>query len=145
MFYHRSDEEFTVRQYLLSPEKLNTVDECRRWGAYASRAITEAQSFIQTMQEYQKLLYDRVQVLSAASWHYEALLLREPDSWKGKIFYYVQLLKVYDDPGIKTEIIENTKYPGSERRAAFAAFAALQKSRPGIISRKDIEKRRWER
>lgn len=36
-------------------------------------------------------------------------------------------------------------YPGTERRQALKDFAAYQKSHPGIIAVKDIEKARWER
>lgn len=145
MFDRCSEEEYSVRRYLMNPERLNTVEDCRRWGSYAENAISEAQAFIRTMEEYQTLIYNRVQVLSSAPWHYEALLLREPHSWDNKIFYFVRLLRVYDALGIGTETISDVKYPGNERHKAFAAFEAMKKSHPGIIAVKDIEKRSWER
>lgn len=59
--------------------------------------------------------------------------------------YYLEIKKVYDVPGIDPETIDSTVYPGAGRSQAIKDFEAYQKSHPGIIAVKDIEKGKWER
>ena len=59
--------------------------------------------------------------------------------------YYLDVKKVYDIPGIDPETIKRNVYPGTGRSQALKDFAAYQKSHPGIIAVKDIEKGKWER
>lgn len=92
-----------------------------------------------------QMLYDRAQELAAAPWHHEIQLIREKRYCENKVFYYFKLLKVYDAAGIEPEPLENHKYSSADRRQAIKDFEAYQKSHPGIISVKDIEKSKWER
>lgn len=138
---------FEERRSLLlkQPDTINTISDCKHWGAYASRYIAEAQETIRIMQEYQAELYARVQLLSVAPWHYELKLKRRRSYSDNHIFYDLTLTRVFEDATIKPEEIERTTYPGADRYAAFAAYEAKRKAYPGIIAEKDIAKSAWER
>lgn len=141
---HGRELNETRRLYLPDPRTLNTLDRLTYHGGCAARYITELQAMIETMESYQSLIYDRVQELSTAPYHTEIHLIRER-RYDNKVKYHLLMKKVYDTPGIDPETIERTTYPGTERRKALADFAAYQKSHPGIIAVKDIEKGKWER
>ena len=130
--------------YLPSPDSLNTMERLTYHGAQAARYAAEFRAMIETMEAYQSLIYDRVQALTQAQYHMEIHLNRHK-RYDNKVHYYLEVVKVYDTPGIEPETIERTTYPGTERRKAIADFAAYQKSHPGIIAIKNIEKARWER
>lgn len=143
--HHRELNE-TRRIYLPNPDKLHTMKDLTYHGSQAARYAAEFRAMIETMEAYQSLIYDRVQALTVAPYHMEVHLRRERRYYNdNKVFYYLEVIKVYDTPGIEPETIERTTYPGTERRQALKDFAAYQKSHPGIIAVKDIEKARWER
>lgn len=143
--YRREFNE-TRHFYLPDPRSLNTLKNCTYHGSCAARYAEELRHMIETMAAYESLIYDRVQELTTAQYHTEIHLRREKRYYNdGKVFYYLEAVKVYDDPGIKPETIERTTYPGTERRQAIKDFEAYQKSHPGIIAVKDIEKSKWER
>lgn len=142
--YHRELNE-TRHIFLPNPDKLHTMKDLTYHGSQAARYAAEFKALIETMEAYQSLIYDRVQALTTAQYHTEIHLTRQNQYWNHKIFYYLTVKKVYDTPGIEPETIECTTYPGTERRQALKDFAAYQKSHPGIIAVKDIEKARWER
>lgn len=146
MFEHRTDEQLQARCYVIAPSTIDTVEKCAYWGGVADRGIQAAEQMIAELKQYKMQLYDRTQALSVATWHYELLLERKPEGWKKpRVYYYLQLLKVYDDIDAKPELIENTKYHGADRRKAIADFEAQKKAHPGIVARMEIEKRSWER
>ena len=130
---------------LKQPDAINTISDCKHWGAYASRYIAEARETIRQMQEYQAQLYARVQLLSIAPWHYELKLTRRRSYTENRVYYDLTLTKVFEDATIKPEEVQRTTYPGAERYAAFAAYEAERKAHPGIIAVKDIAKSAWER
>lgn len=143
--YHRELSE-TRYIHLTNPDKLHTMRELTYHGSQAARYAAEFRAMIETMEAYQSLVYDRVQALTVAQYHMEIHLRRERRYYNdNKVFYYLEAVKVYDTPGIEPETIERTTYPGTERRQALKDFAAYQKSHPGIIAVKDIEKGKWER
>ncbi len=141
-----SREEYSATEYvhLVAPDKLSDMHRISFQGAQAARYIKEAQAVIETMQAYQELLYDRVQLLETAPYHLEVILKREK-RYDGKVWYWLTVHKVREVDGIEPETLEETKYPGTERSKALKDFAAYQKSHPGIIAVKDIEKGKWER
>ena len=141
--HHRELNE-TRPIYLPNPERLHTMRELTYHGAQAARYAAEFKAMIETMEAYQSLIYDRVQALTQAQYHMEIHLNRHK-RYDNKVHYYLEVKKVYDTPGIEPETIERTTYPGTERRQALKDFAAYQKSHPGIIAVKDIEKGKWER
>ena len=142
--HNRNELSVTRHIYLPDPKNLNTMDRLTYQGSQASRYAAELREMIQTMESYQSLIYDRVQALTTAPYHIEIHLLREK-RWNNKVKYYLDMKKVYDVPGIEPETINSTVYPGTERSQAIKAFEAYQKSHPGIIAVKDIEKSKWER
>ena len=143
---HGRELNETRHIYLPNPDKLHTMKDLTYHGSQAARYAAEFRAMIETMETYQQLIYDRVQALTQAQYHMEIHLRRERRYYNdNKVFYYLEAVKVYDTPGIEAETIERTTYPGTERRKAIADFAAYQKSHPGIIAVKDIEKGKWER
>lgn len=141
--YRREFNE-TRHFYLPDPRSLNTLKECTYQGGSAARYAAELKAMIETMEAYQSLIFDRVQELSVAPYHTELNLTRHK-RYDNKVYYYLEVKKVYDVDGIGPETIERTVYPGTERHKALADFAAYQKSHPGIIASKDIAKGKWER
>lgn len=77
--------------------------------------------------------------------HYELKLTRRRSYSDNHVYYDLTLTKVFEDATIKPEEVQRTTYPGAERYAAFAAYEAVRKARPGIIAVKDIAKSAWER
>lgn len=143
--YRREFNE-TRHFYLTDPRKLNTIKDCTYHGGSAARYAAELKAMIETMEAYQSLIYDRVQELTTAQFHLELHLTREKRYYNdNKVFYYLEVKKVYDTPGIEPETIERTVYPGTERHKALADYAAYQKTHAGIIAVKDIAKAKWER
>lgn len=141
--HHRELNETRII-YLSNPDRLHTMEDLTYHGAQAARYAAEFKVMIETMEAYQSLIYDRVQALTQAQYHMEIHLNRHK-RYDNKVHYYLEVVKVYDTPGIEPETIERTTYPGTERRQALKDFTAYQKSHPGIIAVKDIEKARWER
>lgn len=141
---YRRELNETRRFYLPDPRTLCTMDRLSYHGNSAARYIKELEAMIETMQSYQALIFDRVQELATAPYHMEIHLTRER-RYDNKVKYHLLVKKVYDVPGIEPETTERTTYPGTERRKAIADFEAYQKSHPGIIAVKNIEKSRWEK
>lgn len=141
---YRRELNETRHIYLPDPRTLNTMDRLTYQGAQAARYAAELRDMIETMESYQSIIYDRVQELTTAPYHTEIHLRREK-RYDNKVKYYLEVKKVYDVPGIDPETIDSTVYPGTERRQAIKDFEVYQKSHPGIIAVKDIEKGKWER
>ena len=141
---YRRELNETRHIYLPDPRTLNNMDRLTYQGAQASRYADELREMIQTMESYQSLIYDRVQELTTAPYHTEIHLSREK-RYQSKVKYYLDVKKVYDVPGIDPETINRNVYPGTDRSQAIKDFEAYQKSHPGIIAVKDIEKGKWER
>ena len=140
----RQELSFTRHIYLPDPNTLNTMDRLTYQGAQAARYADELREMIQTMESYQSLIYDRVQALTTAPYHTEIHLRREK-RFNNKVKYYLDVKKVYDTLEIEPETIKRNVYPGTGRSQAIKDFEAYQKSHPGIIAVKDIEKGKWER
>ena len=141
---NRQELSVTRHIYLPDPNTLNTMDRLTYQGAQAARYAEEFREMIQTMESYQSLIYDRVQALTTAPYHTEIHLRRE--KWyQNKVKYYLDVKKVYDTLEIEPETIKRNVYPGTGRSQAIKDFEAYQKSHPGIIAVKDIEKSKWER
>ena len=124
------------------PDKLSTVAEILQSNERASRTITELESYITALQEYQQELAKRAAQLETMG--YKLLLtLKRYKRYQGGVEYYITLTKTLDD-GTQIKELSET-YTGKERRQAIARFEALKKQRPGIEAVKDIEKESWER
>lgn len=141
---YRRELSETRHIYLPDPRTLNTMDRLTYQGAQAARYAAEFRAMIETMESYQSLIYDRVQELTTAPYHTEIHLRREK-RYDKKVKYYLEVKKVYDVPGIDPETIKCNVYPGIGRNQALKDFSSYQKSHPGIIAVKDIEKGKWDR
>lgn len=141
---NRQELSVTRHIYLPDPNTLNTMERLSYQGAQAARYADELREMIQTMESYQSLIYDRVQALTTAPYHTEIHLRREK-RFNNKVKYYLDVKKVYDTLEIEPETIKRNVYPGTGRSQAIKDFEAYQKSHPGIIALKDIEKSKWER
>lgn len=145
MFENRSDKRFSVDCYLVSPEAIHSTKDAVYWGNAASRMIASCKSMISTMEEYQKLVYARVQEIESATWHPNVTLKRDKSWVTGKVSYILTVSMVCNTPGIKPRELERTVYPGTERHKAIAAWKAYQKTHPGIEAILEIEKGKWEK
>ena len=124
------------------PDKLSTVAEILQSNERASRTITELESYITALREYQQELSKRAAQLETMG--YKLLLtLERYKRYQGGVEYYITLTKTLDD-GTQIKELSET-YTGKERRQAIARFEALKKQRPGLEAIKDIEKKAWER
>ena len=124
------------------PDKLSTVAEILQNNERASRTITELESYITALQEYQQELAKRAAQLETMGYKL-SLTLKRYKHYQGGVEYYITLTKTLDD-GTQVKELSET-YTGKERRQAIARFEALKKQRPGIEAVKDIEKESWER
>lgn len=129
-----------IRGYFIRPDKL-TIDRIGHYDKSAAWAIQEAQSAIDQLTAYRKGLADRYNQLTTAPYKLR-LEFERHRQYKGNVFYYIRIVRTYED-GTKVDELSET-YKGSERRAAFARFEELKKQRPGIEIMVDIEKARWE-
>ena len=145
MFYNRDQEEIAVRCYLQNPKSIDDMNRAIYWGNNAAHYIQECEKMIKQLQQYQKMIYERVQEIETAPYHHRVTLLRENRYYQKRVFYYLIVDKVFDVPGIKPVEIQRTTYSGPERREAIKAFEAYKKTHPGIESEMDIAKQKWER
>ena len=136
------DAEIKIWAHLMKPDSL---DELRRIADYdktAARVIAECQETIENMKLYRQSLAARYAEFSTMLYSLRLELERKKD-YNGKVYYYVKLLKAYEDGTTIKEIYES--YNGTERSAALKRFEQLKKERPGIEAVKNIEKGKWEK
>lgn len=131
-----------IRDYLIRPDVL-TADHIASYDKSAARTIAECRQLIDQLTEYRQALAERYAQLSTAAYR-DRLELRRDPGYSGKpVIYSVQIVRTYDDGTTETPLSET--YTGTDRRKAFARFAALQKERPGIETIQDTDRRAWER
>ena len=107
-----------------------------------ARTIAACRQLIDQLTEYRQALAERYAQLATATYRDRLELRREP-GYRGKpVIYSVQIVRTYEDG--TTEALISETYTGTERRAAFARFAALQRQRPGIETIQDTDRRAWE-
>lgn len=131
-----------IRDYLIRPDAL-TADRIANYDKSAARTIAECRQLIDQLTEYRQALAERYAQLATAAYR-DRLELRRDPGYRGKpVIYSVQIVRTYEDGTTETPLSET--YTGTDRRKAFARFAALQKERPGIETIKDTDRRAWER
>ena len=141
--WYKSDASQEVRIYVQDPAK-RKLSEIGYLDESAARAIQEAQQLIADLTEYRQALAVRYAEPDAAPYHFRLELERRREGYRDvHVWYYVRIIKVYEDGTETTEMEES--YPGPERNKAFARYAALQKERPGIELWQSTEKGAWER
>lgn len=131
-----------IRDYLIRPDAL-TADRIANYDKSAARTIAECRQLIDQLTEYRQALAERYAQLATAAYR-DRLELRRDPGYRGKpVIYSVQIVRTYEDGTTETPLSET--YTGTDRRKAFARFAALQKERPGIETIQDTDRRAWER
>lgn len=122
---------------VLEPERIQAADRS------AARLLAGARQLVEDLAAYRQALAERYAALSVMPYRDRLELERRPDSWRGKIYYYVRIVRTYED-GTKVNLISES-FPGADRSKALTRFQALQKERPGIEAVKDIARRAWEK
>ena len=135
------EAEIRLTAYLLRPDVL-TADRIKAHDDSAARMIARCNELIDQLTEYRQALAARYAQLATAAYRDRQELRREP-GYRGKpVIYSVQIVRTYEDGTTETPLSET--YTGTDRRKAFARFAALQKERPGIETIQDTDRRAWE-
>lgn len=135
-----TEARIEVRDYLLRPDHLTTRD-IKSYDESAARTIQEMEETIAALRGYRQALAARYAELSAMAYSLRLDLIRER-GWKGPVTYWLRLVRVYADGHEEQEWSKN--WPGNERHKALKAYREELKSRPGIETRCEIEKSRWE-
>lgn len=135
-----TEARIEVRDYLLRPDQL-TAKEIKYYDESAEQTIKELEETAAALRGYRQALAARYAELSTMPYTLRIELIRER-AWKGPVTYWLRLVQHYEDGHEEKE--QETKYPGNKRHEAINAYRAELKARPGIETKFDIEKSRWE-
>jgi len=142
--YGSISESGETRVYIhaLNPAKLDTAERIADYDKSAARYIAELETIIENLKEYRQALAKRYGELETMPYG-ETLIIERIPRWHEYIEYSVRIERIYGDGTKRTEL--NESYKGNERSKAKKRFGELKKSRPGIRTRVEIEKRSWEK
>lgn len=133
-----------VSAYISNPAELDTVERCAYYDKAAARYIAEMEAEIEEMKQYRAAVYERMRKLYSTPCTLKITLDREK-RWNDKVIYHLNIWQVPIDPTMKPQLIETTKYAGTERAAAIKAYKSAVKAHPGVDCELNIAKDRWER
>lgn len=131
--------------YFTRADKIETFEKVQQADKAAQDKITSLCVWIELLKEYRKTLYARAQELCAAGYTMKLTLRRRVDSWKNKRYYDITVVKIIDAPNARPVAVLSEEYDGKERHKALKRFEELKKQYPNIKTKKDIEKKQWER
>ena len=146
LFAHswRGDEaEIKIFDHLRHPDKLTDTDGVALYDRSAAGTIQRMEEALEALKGCRQALAERYAVLATMPYKLRLDLIRHKGWYDKRVTCTLRLVRVYEDGHEETE--HETKYPGTERRAAIATFEAMQKQRPGIECNVDISKKSWER
>lgn len=126
--------------YLVRPDCL-TLDHIQWNDERAARLIADCEKIAEELKGYRLALAARYADLSTMPYTLRLDLIRER-GWKGPVTYWLRLVRVYADGHEEKEWSKD--WPGNERHKALKAYREELKARPGIETRCEIEKSRWE-
>lgn len=135
-----TEARIEVRDYLLRPDQL-TAKEIKHYDESAEQTIKELEDTAAALREYRLALAARYAELSTMPYTLRLELIRER-GWKGPVTYWLRLVRHYEDGHEEEEWSKD--WPGNERHKALKAYREELKARPGIETKLDIEKSRWE-
>lgn len=141
--WRRDEAEIKIYDHLRLPSKLTSLDSVALYDRSAADTIRRMEEALEALKGYRQALAERYAVLATMPYKLRLDLIRHKGWYDKKVTYTLRLVRVYEDGHEETE--HETKYPGTERRAAIAAFETMQKQRPGIECNMDISKKSWER
>lgn len=153
LFKNSREEQLYVRDYILKPSEIADLDRLKRYDESAARTIKEAESMIEQLKEYRKMLFERAQELETLEKKKLIEIIRTVN-YDNSITYSVNVFDVVQDGKsnlndylhreIKGSLqkIESTGFPGKERRKAIELFNSLKKKYPAaiIIDRSAVKK-----
>ncbi len=146
MFDYRNEEQHHHYIYLLNPKSLQTVKDCQHQDGRLAHYMDDLEKELETLRNLRQENFQRMQYLYSLTYTPMVKLRRERCGYRdGKVFYYLEEWKIYEDPAVEPERVSRTEYPGTERRQAIADYNAYVKTHPGIRAEMEIEKGRWER
>lgn len=134
------EADIRISGYLIRPDCL-TLDRIQRNDESAARIIADCEKIAEELKGYRQALAARYAELSTMPYTLRLELIRER-GWKGPVTYWLRLVRHYADGHEEKET--ETSYPGNERHKALKAYREELKARPGIETKLDIEKSRWE-
>lgn len=143
LFNHRGEYSRAHNIHLVSPNQLDTLDRITQHDRWTADYIARLTEELENLKSYRLALADRYNELSTMPYTLRLSCNRRKRYHDNKVYYTVKLTRHYQDGTENDELTET--FPGTERRAALARYAELQKSHPGIDCELDIEKRSWER
>ena len=143
IFRRGREAEIRVSGYFQHPDKLDTPERVAYYDRSAAGTIQRMEEALEALKGYRQALAERYAVLATMPYRLRLDLIRHKGWYDKRVTYTLRLVRVYEDGHEDTE--HETKYPGTERRAAISAFEAMQKQRPGIECNMDISKKSWER
>lgn len=141
--YRRDEVEIKIYDHLRLPDKLTDLDAVKLYDRSAAGTIERIEEALEALRGYRQALAERYAALSVMPYTLRLDLIRNKGWYDKKVTYTLRLLRVYEDGHEDAE--QETKYPGTERRKAIQAFEDMQKDRPGILCKVDINKKSWEK
>ncbi len=146
--FYNSNGEAKVQPYcyLLRSDKLDSLKRVEQYDKSAKDFIKGLKAYITVLEEYRQSLYDRAQFIIQSQTVYEMHLCitRRIDYYHNRKYYTVTIYKAYNVSGIGYDKILSEEYTGKERHKALARFEELKKLYPNILTKKDIDKSKWE-
>lgn len=106
--------------------------------------IERMQKAIKELQLYRIELYNQITTIQELKYKLTLKLRREKSYMYKKVFYYVELDKVYEGLHDKESIFKES-FSGTERKQAAKKFEELKKQYPGIEVIIETAKGRWEK
>lgn len=144
-FRYDQDDYASVQSWVHfeTPESLYELDRVRSRDRYAEDDIKKLEALVADLKEYRLDLARRYSELATMTYTYKLYLVREKGWYDKKVTYTVRLARVFPDG---KEIDEQKEvFSGADRKKAFELFADLKKSRPGIGTVEDTQKKQWEK
>lgn len=141
--WRRDEAEIKIYDHIRLPSKLTSLDSVALYDRSAAGTIQRMEEALEALKGYRQALAERYAVLATMPYKLRLDLIRHKGWYDKKVTYTLRLVRVYEDGHEETE--HETKYPGTDRRAAISAFEAMQKQRPGIECNMDISKKSWEK
>ena len=143
LFNHRGEYSRVHNIHLVSPNQLDTLDRITQHDRWTADYIARLTEELENLTAYRRALADRYNAISIMPYTLHLTCKRRKHYHDNKVYYTVKLTRHYQDGTENDELTET--YPGTERKAALARYAELQRTRPGIACELDIEKAIWER
>lgn len=137
-------QEHRVTWYATHPDELHDLDALQYAERSARYAIAQAESLAATAREYLNKLYTRAQQIIAADYQDDLYFEREP-RYDGRVYYNMELRRVYSDKSIKPLVLSRQQWGGKERWKALAALKEFQKCRPLTPCHIDVTPKSWEK